>query len=145
MLRKVLFPTDFSEHSVKVKKQLKKLAPHIKELIILNVLDNRLFPYFDGIEGIEIENLNLLGDLTRLAESNLEKWKKELEKAGVKKVRTVLVEGVPFAEILNVADKKKVSSIFLGHKGMGAVEKMLLGSVTEKVSRKANVPVVIVK
>ena len=27
MLRKILFPTDFSEHSIKVKKELKKLAP----------------------------------------------------------------------------------------------------------------------
>ncbi|NOX17206.1 MAG: universal stress protein [Chlorobi bacterium] len=145
MLRKVLFPTDFSEHSVKVKKELKKFAPYVKELILLNVLDDRLFPYLDGLEGIEIENLNLMGELAKGANAKLEKWKAEFEKAGFKKVRIVLIEGSPFNQILEIAEKKKVTSIFLGHKGMGAVERMLLGSVAEKVARKSNIPVVLVK
>ena len=145
MLRKILFPTDFSEHSVNAKKQIKKLAGCSKELILLHVLDNRFFPYLDGIDGIEIENLNLMGVLSKQANKNLEKWKAEFEKAGFKKVRVALIEGNPFHVILEFADAKKVSSIFLGHQGTGAVERMLLGSTAEKVSRKANVPVVLVK
>ena len=145
MLRKILFPTDFSEHSIKVKKELKKLAGFSKELILLNVLDNRLFPYVDTIEGIEIENFNLMGNLTKIAKANLEKWKKEFTKAGFKKVTIVLIEGIPFDVILNFADKKKVTSIFLGHQGVSAVERMLLGSTAEKVARKAKIPVVLIK
>jgi len=145
MLRKILFPTDFSEHSVKVKKELKKIAGYSKELILLNVLDNRLFPYTDSVEGIEIENLNLMETLTKAAESKLEKWKSEFEKAGFPKVRIVLLEGVPFDEILKIAEKKKVTSIFLGHQGSSAVERLLLGSTAEKVARKSKVPVILIK
>ncbi len=145
MLRKILFPTDFSEHSAKVKKELKKLAGFSKELILLNVLDNRLFPYVDSIEGIEIENLDLMGSLTKIAKVNLQKWKTEFEKAGFKKVRIVLIEGIPFDVILNIAEQKKVTSIFLGHQGVSAVERMLLGSTAEKVARKSKVPVVLIK
>ncbi len=145
MLRKILFPTDFSEHSVKAKKELKKLASCSKELILLNVLDSRVFPYMDGIDYIEIENLNLMGDLSKNAKAKLEKWKAEFEKAGFKKVRILLIEGVPFHTILDTAEQKKVTSIFLGHQGVNAVERMLLGSTAEKVARKAHVPVVLIK
>ena len=145
MLRKILFPTDFSEHSAKVKKELKKLSNFSKELIILNVLDSRIFPYIDGINGIEIENFDLMGELSKQANANLKKWKAEFEKAGFKKVRTILIEGTPFSTILDIADTKKVTSIFLGHQGTNAVERMLLGSTAEKVSRKAKVPVVLIR
>ncbi len=145
MLRKILFPTDFSEHSIKVKKELKKLAPCSKELILLNVLDNRVYPYIAGIDSIEIENLDIMGEISESAEKSLNKWKTEFERAGFKKVRIMLLEGHPFHTILDVAEKKKVTSIFLGHQGTSAVERMLLGSTAEKVSRKAKVPVVLIK
>ncbi len=145
MLRKILFPTDFSEHSVKVKKELKKLAGCSKELIILNVLDNRIFPYLDTIDDIEIQNLNLMDSLAKIAERNLIKWKAEFEKAGFQKVRILMREGVPFNVILEIAEQKKVTSIFLGHQGTNAVERMLLGSTAEKVARKSHVPVVLIK
>jgi len=145
MLRKILFPTDFSEHSVKVKKEIKKLVQMNKELILLHVLDDRVFPLVDGIDTIEIENFNLMGELSNSAKLNLEKWKAEFIKAGFKKVRIIITEGRPFNTILDIAQQKKVTSIFLGHQGLGAVERMLLGSTTEKVARKAEVPVVLIK
>jgi nucleotide-binding universal stress UspA family protein len=145
MLSKILFPTDFSEHSVKVKKELKKIAGCSNQLILLNVLDNRLFPYINSIDNIEIENLNLMDNLSKIAKANLNKWKTEFEKAGFKKVTTLLIEGVPFNVILETAEKKKVTSIFLGHQGANAVERMLLGSTAEKVARKASVPVILIK
>lgn len=145
MLRKILFPTDFSEHAIKVKKELKKLTGCAKELIILNVLDNRIFPYLDTIDDIEIQNLNLMDSLSKIAEDNLMKWKAEFEKAGFQKVRILMKEGVPFNVILETAEQKKVTSIFLGHQGINAVERMLLGSTAEKVARKSHIPVVLVK
>jgi nucleotide-binding universal stress UspA family protein len=134
MLSKILFPTDFSEHSVKVKKELKKIAGCSNQLILLNVLDNRLFPYINSIDNI-----------SKIAKANLNKWKSEFEKAGFKKVTTIFIEGVPFNVILETAEKKKVTSIFLGHQGANAVERMLLGSTAEKVARKASVPVILIK
>ena len=145
MLRKILFPTDFSEHSVEVKKQLKKLAQMNKELILLHVLDDRVFSLVDGIDSIEIENFNIMGELSNSAKLNLENWKAEFLKAGFKKVRIIIMEGRPFSTILDIAQQKKVTSIFLGHQGLGAVERMLLGSTAEKVARKAEVPVVLIK
>jgi len=145
MLRKILFPTDFSVHSEKVKKELIKIAGCAKELIILNVLDNRIYSYADSIDTIQIENINIMVYLSKIAKANLNKLKTEFEKAGFKKVTTLLLEGVPFNVILEAAEKKKVTSIFLGHQGANAVERMLLGSTAEKVSRKADVPVILIK
>lgn len=56
-----------------------------------------------------------------------------------------LVKGVPFGEIVKGAEKEEVDAIVVGSHGKINVAEMLLGSVSEKVVRKANRPVLVVK
>ena len=145
MLKKILFPTDFSKASQKAKKQIMKMKDcKIGKVILLNVIDARIFSYTTDLDVIEIDNLNLIGPYTESIKKRLADWKKEFTKAGIK-VTTVISEGTPFNQILNVAEKEKVTSIILGHQGHGAVERMLIGSTAEKVARKAKVPVIIIR
>ncbi|RKY95514.1 MAG: universal stress protein [Ignavibacteriae bacterium] len=145
MLKKILCPTDFSESSEKVKNELKKLSGcNVKEVILLHVLDERLYSYSYYIDSFSIDSLNIQGEVQKSIEKKMNAWKKELEKAGLK-VKTKIIEGIPFTEIISFAKENKVTSIMMGHQGHSKVEEMLLGSTAEKVSRKAPVSVILVR
>ena len=145
MFSKILFPTDFSRASEKVKNEIIKIAKcNIKEVVLLNVVDVRIFSYNTYMDTIEIENFQFQGEIVKITEKKLQLWKKELEDAGLK-VTAVIKEGIPFDEILNYAETEDTTCIFMGHVGRTAVERMLLGSTAEKVSRKAKIPVLLVR
>jgi nucleotide-binding universal stress UspA family protein len=55
------------------------------------------------------------------------------------------LEGEPADEILRSAEQNECDCIVMGRKGMSRLEKMLLGSVSEKVIRLSKLPVTIVK
>ena len=58
---------------------------------------------------------------------------------------TEVVNGRPFLEIIRIARERKSDLIVIGTHGRGALTQMLLGSVTEKVVRKAPCPVLSVR
>ena len=145
MLKKILCPTDFSESSEKVKDELKKLSScNVEEVILLHVMDERLYAYSAYVDSFSIDNLDIQGELKEGIEKKMAPWKKELEDAGLQ-VRTEIIEGIPFSEIIRFARENDVTSIIMGHQGHSKVEEMLLGSTAEKVSRKAPVSVILVK
>ncbi|WP_435348342.1 universal stress protein [Haloarchaeobius sp. HRN-SO-5] len=58
---------------------------------------------------------------------------------------TVTAVGRPVREVLDYADERDVSHIVLGSHGREGVERALLGSVAERVVRRARVPVTVVR
>ena len=60
-------------------------------------------------------------------------------------VERVTVVGHAFVEILQYASGNDIDLIVMGTHGRGAVKHMLLGSVAEKVVRKAPCPVLTVR
>ena len=56
-------------------------------------------------------------------------------------IKIVINIGKPSVEILKVAEKEKVSLIVMGAHGMGRMEELLVGSVTEKVVRHSKTPI----
>lgn len=67
-----------------------------------------------------------------------------LKEKGVANGRAVIGEGTPFVEILRIADSESVDLLIVGTHGRGAIAHMLLGSVAERVVRKARCPVLTV-
>jgi nucleotide-binding universal stress UspA family protein len=57
---------------------------------------------------------------------------------------TVLRVGRPAEEILDTADEGDFDLVVLGHRGMGAARRFLMGSVSERVVRHATRPVLVV-
>ncbi len=55
----------------------------------------------------------------------------------------VLARGATAPRILDQADERNVSMIVMGHRGLGAVGRMILGSVSDKVVHNAKCPVLI--
>jgi nucleotide-binding universal stress UspA family protein len=60
-------------------------------------------------------------------------------------VETAVVRGFPAEEILRYADEHDADLIVMGTSGRSGIDRVLLGSVTERVVRRAPVPVVTVR
>jgi nucleotide-binding universal stress UspA family protein len=67
------------------------------------------------------------------------------EKQGVK-VKTMVVRGQQAATtIVDIAAREQVDMIVIGSKGLTGLDKILIGSVADKVARGASCPVLIVR
>ena len=60
-------------------------------------------------------------------------------------VNEVLKLGQPAEEIIKIADRQKVDLIVVGAKGLGAIARFLLGSVSTKVVQHSNCSVLVVR
>ena len=60
-------------------------------------------------------------------------------------VKTFVISGRPAHKITEFAVENKVDLIVIGSHGTGGIERMLLGSVADKVIRTANQPVLVVR
>jgi nucleotide-binding universal stress UspA family protein len=143
MFEKILYPTDFSDVA-------KKALPYIvglkgagtKEVIILYIIDER------GIDSLHnssvIDALAVEKEWEERAIKEISSLDDELRKQGFI-VKTQIDKGIPFREILRVAEEENVSAIIMGSHGKSDIVEMLLGSVTDTVVRKAQKPVLIVR
>lgn len=64
--------------------------------------------------------------------------------AGSQAVETAIVEGTPSGEIVDYAREQDCDCIVMGTHGRAGIDRLLLGSVSERVVRAAPVPVVTV-
>ncbi len=67
------------------------------------------------------------------------------EHAGDRLTERVLVEGSPSAEIVDYAEEAGCDLIVMGTHGRGGIDRLLLGSVAERVVRTSPVPVLTVR
>ena len=150
MYSKILYPTDFSDCAAKALGAILRLKEAgVREIIILHVVDIRqcemAFIGTAWVKGPPDEYLkSLKEELSTIAGSEAEEVRQEIEKAGMK-ARIKIVPGVPFQEILKTADEEDVNLIVMGSHGKSNVIEMLLGSVSEKVIRKARQHVLVIK
>lgn len=140
-IRKILVPIDFSAHSREAQKWAADLARRYDAtLTLLHVYQ----PISYALpEGYVLPSANLLADLEVSLGRALDEAKKELEQDV--RVDTALVQGVPFAEIVRFAREGSYDLIALSTHGRTGLRHALLGSVAEKVVRKASCPVLTVR
>jgi len=143
-IKKILFPTDFSDCAQTAGTYALALAGQFQaELHVLNVLADALMMMPEPSSALSLPQ-NYLLDLKQEAERALAKVLPEAEKSGCHVVR-VLRMGNPYAEIVQYAEGTETDLIVVGTHGRGAIAHFLLGSVAEKVVRKAHCPVLTVR
>jgi len=125
---------DGSEHSINALSYIVELAERIgSKITLLNVQERRsyvyLSPYAEAV----------FGELGRQILSNASS---AIGKEGLKAEKRVEF-GVISNRIVEVAEKENHDLIILGSRGLGAVKRFLLGSVSDKVSHKAKCSVLI--
>jgi len=72
----------------------------------------------------------------------------DLKKRGTSenvKVTTMLETGNPYEAVLNAADQVKADAIVVGTSGKAAIDRVLVGSVSEYIVRNSKCTVIVVK
>ena len=83
--------------------------------------------------------------LIELGRCILESHKETAERLGAADVTLVMEDGDPAERILEAAAREHSDLIVMGHRGLGALQGLLAGSVSTKVNQLAPVTVVAVK
>ncbi len=141
--KRICCPVDFSKPSRAALETAVELARRFEaELTIFHAfaVSGLTFPTGDVmltqnmIDRADLEVDELLGS-----------WKKEAEQLGAPKVSATKAIGVPFVEIVRFAREGSFDLIIMGTHGRTGLKHALLGSVAEKVVRKAPCPVLTVR
>jgi nucleotide-binding universal stress UspA family protein len=136
-IKTILHPTDFSAASRYALELALSLArDHDSRVVLLHVLER---PFY-GDEPVLLTRT--LEDLRAEAEY----WLDTLSKPTADiETEHMTAEGDPVAEILRVATEEQADLIVLGTHGRTGLRRLLMGSVAEKVIRRATCPVLAVK
>jgi nucleotide-binding universal stress UspA family protein len=143
-LHRILVPTDFSKYSQVALTYAAALAERFEaELYLLHVVQDLALFIPDAVAvappiTVPVEQFTTASHeaLNRLVnENNLQHLT----------VHRDVREGTPFYEIIRFAREKEIDLIVMGTHGHTGLVHVLLGSVTEKVVRKAPCPVLTVR
>ena len=142
-MRKILHPTDFSECSEAAREQAAAFARSLSaEVILLHVLVEAPL-YSEG--WINAKDVRRVYDAERKwVEETLEVRAAEMRQAGVA-TRWKTEVGNPFEEIVLSAEEEGVDLVVMGTHGWSGLDRLLLGSVADRVIRTAPCPVVTVR
>lgn len=134
MFDDLLFPTDGSDGAESALEHVLDLAAaHGARVHVLNVVDTAYdrFVHMDGrfLELLEEEGERVVDDAASRAQDR-----------GVA-VQTAIAKGEPYKEIVDYANSHAVDLVVMPTHGRTGLGRFLLGSVTERVVRRADVPV----
>ncbi|SFE68053.1 universal stress protein [Alteribacillus iranensis] len=109
-------------------------------LIIVHIIDTRTFAT------IEQYDRTIVSRAENYGQELLDDYQAEANQAGVDNVTTVIDFGSPKVKIpKDIAQKYEVDLIVSGATGLNAVERMLIGSVSESITRHSKCDVLIVR
>jgi nucleotide-binding universal stress UspA family protein len=141
-IERILCPVDFSGHSRLALDYATALARWYEaEVVAMHAYSVAMVPATIGAfpaatsVGLPLTREEVIRDLVRFV--------RPVEAAEIR-TRTVVASGNPARCILEQAQELPASLIVMGTHGASGFERLMLGSVTEKVLRKASCPVLVV-
>lgn len=139
-LRRVLVPVDFSEPSADALRHAGQLAQTFDASVhLLHVVEDVAYP---AVYGLESPTLPLDGVIPRVTRE-LETWAVRYVPDDVP-TSVDAVEGYAPLAIVEAATQHDADAIVVGTHGRTGLDRMLLGSVTERVVRQAARPVFVI-
>jgi nucleotide-binding universal stress UspA family protein len=138
MYDRILLPTDGSEGTNRAVRQAIDLAAETgAELHVLFVVED--MPYAPEMMDEQVEMR-----LREIGQKAVEDIRERADETGVD-VESVVEDGTPHQAILNYADSEDIDLIVMGTHGRSGLDRYLLGSVTERIVRSSDVPVLTVR
>jgi len=138
MYDRILLPTDGSRGNSRAVEQAIGLAAQSDaRLHVLFVIED--LPYAPEMMDGQVE-----ARLREIGEEAISDIRQRAADAGVS-VETALEDGTPHQSILEYADEERMDLIVMGTHGRSGLDRYLLGSVTERVVRGADTPVLTVR
>ncbi|MDZ7343653.1 MAG: universal stress protein [candidate division KSB1 bacterium] len=142
-IRRILVPTDFSEHARQALRTAKEIAvSYHASLQLLHVIEPVHYPAFYMAE--KISYLDIVPDITAKASQALQKLIEQEVGTEVEAERHVM-PGRAAYDIVEFAKREASDLIVIATHGLTGLEHLLLGSVAEKVIRRAPCPVLTLK
>ena len=144
--RRILVPTDFSEHSdMALKKALDIAYQYKAKIYLLHVINDRFYDWALQCSG---SSGNIIGDLEEKsmenARENLREQMDAFALAGKVEIIPEIKIGCPSQVILSEQEEKEIDLLVIAsHKETGMIRRFL-GNVAETVVRSATFPALVV-
>jgi nucleotide-binding universal stress UspA family protein len=146
MFKRILVTTDGTTHSNRAVKAAAALAKATaSELTIFHVVPSYQMPYSEGAPINWPSEAQYLKETAREAAAMLEKARAV---AAVQKISPRMLQAFsnsPSEAIVKMAAKEKAGLIVMASHGRRGLEKLLLGSETQKVLARTKIPVMVVR
>ena len=140
VFHRIVVPTDFSVCAEAAWAVARRLARALgSELILVHVL---VEPALWGPLNRDLAQ-EVHGSARAWATQMLESWAQEGRDQGLA-VRLALSTGVPYKEIVDLIGGERADLVIMGTTGRGGMDRLLLGSVADRVGRIAPCPVLMV-
>lgn len=137
MYNSILLAADGSENSFRAAQEIRKFYNEGAKVTILNVIgysDSKSdVLHGSNSKSLERERLEKISDITDF-----------FEESGIT-YKTAFEHGEPKETVVRVANSGEYDVVVLGTRGLNSLQEMVLGSVSHKVAKRANIPVMIVK
>ena len=141
----VLIATDGSPNSIEAARRAAQLLKPADHVTLLSVLTEVPGDDAGGFEG----SVYSAGEQEALWKQELAEAGEELERTAAALTSTAVDKRIEVGDvsgtICKVADELKVDVIVVGSHGRGAIERLLLGSVSDQVVRHAPCPVLVIR
>ncbi len=139
MYKKIALATDGSEHSKRAAENAFKIAKSNgnSKVEVLYVID------YDKVKSEVLSNWNS-ADIGDNRKSRLKEVEKIAQESGVT-YEIKILHGDPGPVIVDYVNKNNFDIVIIGSRGLNALQEFVLGSVSHKVAKRANCPVLIVK
>ena len=147
MIKKILVATDASAASNRAVSMAAYMAAcHEAELLILHVIRDMQLPTLLKKSPELEEFANKREDILRqVAETILHEAEARARKDGATRVQTAIGSGDPASSIIGFTKRRNIDIIVVGTRGLGKVKELLLGSVSRKITNKAEANCLIVR
>ncbi|MGA7292514.1 MAG: universal stress protein [Terriglobales bacterium] len=139
-IKQILCPVDFSEFSIRAYHYALSVAEHYGAKVVAHhIVELSRYPYADYVAST--------GDYAEFCEALLEGGKEKLREFVKKHTRDeaqpelVVNEGIAADCILSLAHARKIDVIVMGTHGRRGYDRVVLGSVTNRVMRRTSCPV----
>lgn len=141
--KRICCPIDFSDTARAAMEVAVDLAKRFgAELLLLHAYP---IPGYTFPDGSVVASPKMLEELAEQAERHLGEWKRDAEALGAPRVTVAKASGEPAAEVVSFAAEQGVDLLVMGTHGRTGFTHALLGSVAERVVRRATCPVLTVR
>jgi nucleotide-binding universal stress UspA family protein len=140
MFKKILLAADGSEHSIRAAQKaiaLAKLNPESK-VTVFYVVDGKISKH-DAIHNLDADDI----EFKRV--QKIEAASEKAKEAGINYETKIVRGDEPGPTIVKFANENNYDVVVIGSRGLGAFQEFVLGSVSHKVAKRVNCPVMIVK
>ena len=139
-IKKILFPIDFTDNSIKILPYVLSVSEKYDGMIYLLHVVEDLSKWSSGFYIPQISLTRYQKEALKGAEKTMKRFCKE-QLQGSPNFQKRILSGDPVQEILRTIDSEGIDLVIMGTHGRKGLEHVFFGSVAENVVKKSPVPV----